>query len=302
VFRRPKGIEITIGGFFLIIALVVYTLINSNKPTPFEKCKDDLVSTATRKVESSSIPVEAIWGLSGLKIENVSPDKNLLMYSTPSFIVTASMGCNSVMALTWDAGKNVWRTEIIDPSNLTLDGARNRVYVSGREHITALSITDGKRLWQNASDNFVRNAHRVLVRGDGQVTVKANGDWFIDSTDGKLYENPVELGDSETDYRPTIDTHVLDIVDSISSYTVISNAVQANKLIYVLDADAQLHIIDREAGAEVGYIQFQRPEKKQLLYSPGAIGGSWLAVDNNRVAIYFQDTDTLSVYQMELPE
>jgi hypothetical protein len=259
----------------------------------------------------SSIPIEALWGSKGVKLENI--EQSLPMVSTPELLIAAREGCNEVAAFHLKTGNLAWKTEQDDPEqkrfnainypdNLALDYARHQLYVSGLDELRAISVGDGSTVWRNVSNEFSRNAHYMVIQNNGQLTVKTNHNWYLDSTSGDLSETPIVFETPTLNSTATVDPQVSKILSTLNDYRVISNAVRKNGVIYVLDSDAKLHLLNDKDAKEVGLIEFELPKKTELLYEPGAIGGSWVAVEENTIAIYFQDTDLLSVYKFNLPQ
>ncbi len=71
--------------------------------------------------------------------------------------------------------------------------------------------------------------------------------------------------------------------------------------VYALDLEARLHILDALSGAEQGYIQFEPAASGHDtdLLAGDSISSSLIVANNNIVAIYFGDTDMLSVYRID---
>lgn len=71
--------------------------------------------------------------------------------------------------------------------------------------------------------------------------------------------------------------------------------------VYVLDLGARLHVMDSVSGTEEGIIQFEpaAPGHDTDLFSSDSISSSMVVADNGIVAIYFGDTDQLSIFQIE---
>jgi hypothetical protein len=139
----------------------------------------------------------------------------------------------------------------------------------------------------------------VVLDDNGQLTVEANGDWSIDPNTGEL--SPIEVSTDYANSAPTPADIMRRYLSTIGSPSIASNVVTSNSIIYALDEHAQLHLIRSSDGTELGSIEFEPPVPTNLLYEPGAIGGSWLAVENDLVAIYFQDIGMLAVYELEMP-
>jgi hypothetical protein len=287
-------------GAFLLIARCSSTPLN---------CQAEIIQT--RKIIKSSIEIVQLWGRTGIYLENF--EKSLPMVSTSELLITAQHGCNEVTAFHLDTGEIVWKTPQDDPEkgeftainypdNLALDYARDQIYVSGFGEIRAIAVFDGRTIWRNVSNEFERNAHRVVINEDGQLTVNANRDWYIDPNSGVLSDLPIVIENTTSDFVATVDHQVSLILSKLSGYSVISNYVKQTEIIYVLDSNAKLHLLDANNGTEIGIIEFDQPKKTDLLYEPGAIGGSWLAVEEDILAIYFQDTDVLSVYKFNSPQ
>src|SRR5258708_7876639 len=74
-----------------------------------------------------------------------------------------------------------------------------------------------------------------------------------------------------------------------------SNVAEASGILYALDYNGQLWLFDVNSGETIGKVQFEEP-KGHLIMGPDALGGSYLAVTQNTLAIYFQDTHVLSTF------
>jgi outer membrane protein assembly factor BamB len=204
------------------------------------------------------------------------------------------------VALDWASGETMWITPVgeIQPQNIVLDSARNRVYVSGTRSVWALATEDGQILWSNGSERFVRNAHHVYVREDGQVMVALFDDLYIDPATGHLSSSPIQLDSDGYDNAPMLDMQSIRMFPAVQSNTVSSNFASVGNTLYFMDSNARLHFLDLNSGEEMETVQFEPPEETPLLMQSGSIGGSWLSVDGNRIAIYFQDSDQLSAYKI----
>jgi hypothetical protein len=249
----------------------------------------------SRRVEQTSISIRALWAVTGIHPRN-SHDSRLLV-STPNLVIAADSGCNRVMALNLETGAIVWdKAELFGPGHITLDEARQRIYVSSTQNITALSVTDGEVIWSNSSERFIRNAHAAFLHDDGQLTVEANeGDWAIDPDSGEL--SPTDLRTEPTE-RELAD----EVYAAIENTSIASNIVTSDGITFALDENAVLHLLDMSAGTTLGNITFTAPQPTELLYQPGGIGGSWLTIRGDNLAIYFQDTQLLAAYEVNLAE
>lgn len=120
--------------------------------------------------------------------------------------------------------------------------------------------------------NFVENY--LLVQKGGEVSRL----YVLDKSDGELLW---DLGET----------------------VLVSNVVESEGVVYALTHTARLLILNLATGELIHEIQFTIPEvtdyEEHLLTGPGLIGSSWLAVSENIVAVYFQDTETLSVMEIE---
>jgi len=293
---------------FLILATVI--ILVQSLPDWFTDSDSCTVSQSNtvRNIIETDIQVQGLWSLSGVPLENF--DSKQLMTSISGTVIVASTGCNSVMAIDVKSGDINWTHlpaqpdrkykygDLHQPRNLTLDIVNDAVYVSATNEIRAISVDDGGIIWANISDNFERNAHSVVIDENGQVTVSARGIWYIDPQTGALSDTPIEL---PARAKPSIDLQAVEIVSQVDDYYPISNIVTTDKYILLLDELARLNILDRNLSEEVYTIQFAEPEKTELLYEPGAIGGSWIALEDNVLVIYFQDTDVMSAYQILEP-
>ena len=270
-----------------------------------DKCKLH-ISDESREILESDIQLESLWSISGIPIENF--ESKDLMVSMSGSVIVASTGCDTVISFDGASGELNWKHlpinpedkfkygDLHQPRNITLDISRQAIYVSATNEIKAISVDDGSMIWSNVSDNFERNAHSVVIDEEGQLTVSAKGSWYINPDTGELSDYPINS--VPDDIQHTIDSIAMTIVDEIDDYYPISNIVSTNELVFVLDELARLHVIDKDSSVETHTIRFAMPEKTELLYEPGAIGGSWIAFDNNVIVIYFQDTDVLSAYQI----
>lgn len=75
---------------------------------------------------------------------------------------------------------------------------------------------------------------------------------------------------------------------------MVSNAAVYGDVVFVLDVSANLHLLQLADGVAVGNIQFEAPE------NPEDLETSWLAVSEDTLAIFFSDTETLSVMEIDL--
>ena len=255
--------------------------------------------TEARVVETSDFRVTTLWAIDGINIENFP--SSTLMVGTNGMIIAVDLSCERAIALDFPTGEVIWVTDNIPQSwNLTLDEGRGRIYISAVRQIQSLSILTGERIWVKGSEDFVRNSHVVELHDDGQLTVDANGERFIDPETGDLFDHPVGTNSSGFEQLSEDESNVELTHIDLNNFTIASNIVEFRGNLYVLDSDARLHLLSADGLEELGTIQFERPEPTDLLYEPGAIGGSWIAVDNDMVAIYFQDTDILAVYEVDL--
>jgi hypothetical protein len=301
------SIPIRLPGWLTAILLILFAVIFLSTGLPVVPPKCDIEQAPTRDVLNRTVPIESLWGVAGVQLENL--EHSLPMVSTPELLIVARMACNEVTAFDLHKGKIAWRAEqdnpeqkrvtaINLPENLTLDYTRNRIYVSGFDEVRAIDVSDGNTIWRTTSDQFTRNPHYVVIKADGQLTVSASGEWFINPETGELSETPLPHESEITTYTPTIDDYARQIVVNHADYRVISNIVRNHNTIYILDADARLHLLDADNGEETGLIKFEHPIRTNLLYAPGAIGGSWIAAEGNTLATYFQDSDMVSVYRL----
>ncbi len=92
-------------------------------------------------------------------------------------------------------------------------------------------------------------------------------------------------------------------MEDYEEHSIISNIIISNGVLYALDHRARLLLYSARTGQQLGMVEFQRPNRNEsdLLYQPGAIGGSELLIKDNRIAIYFQDSKTLSIYEFAPP-
>jgi outer membrane protein assembly factor BamB len=175
----------------------------------------------------------------------------------------------------------VWNIDpangVLGPSSLRLppytqlycDGVAYTIEV---RRIRAIAVPTGKPLWVTPTDE----------RGS-----------MIGYVDDCTEDNPLIVKWGA--WLTAVDRQSGRILWDLEDRLIISNVVVDNGLIYVLDADANLIVLNAKDGSLRGKVQFEPPKKSELLYEPGAIGGSSLAVNNSLIAIYFQDTHILSV-------
>src|SRR5690349_4663058 len=128
---------------FITIAILVFFILTwiADFPRPVD-CS--IEKSPVRPIIHSSIPIEALCGIKGGKLENF--EQSLPMISTPQLLITAREGCDEVTAFDLKTGNVAWKTEqddpeqkrfnaIYDPDNLALDDARQQIYVSGLDEI-----------------------------------------------------------------------------------------------------------------------------------------------------------------------
>lgn len=87
-----------------------------------------------------------------------------------------------------------------------------------------------------------------------------------------------------------------------SNEQIVSNfVVQRDKVIF-LDVNANLHIVEESSGNTFATIQFAPPVQKarDIANSTNMIGSSLLVSVDDMVAIYFGDTNIISVYRIEM--
>ncbi len=254
----------------------------------------EIKQTDSRVVEQSTLPVRELRAVSGIHPLNLSD--RILLVSTANLVIAADNGCNRVVALQPETGEVVWeKGELFTAHNLTLDETHQRIYVSATQNITALSVTEGEVVWSNSSESFIRNAHPVVLHDDGQLTVETNEDWAIDPDSSEL--SPADISSESTALQDELADRVHAIIGDPS---IASNIVTSDEITFVMDENATLHLLDLAESTALGNVVFTPPQPTELLYAPGAIGGSGLAVTGSRVAIYFQDTGVLAVYEVDV--
>jgi outer membrane protein assembly factor BamB len=240
-----------------------------------------------RNILSSSVSVIHLWTLTGVNIENFTD--STLLTNVRDALVLVDTACDSVVALDVFTGNEIWRTtgeHLEQARNMSIDWTRNVIYVSATRRITAVSLESGQIVWSNRDMVFDHNAHLVEIDANGALTVEAQGEWSINADTGELtyvgfINHTGTRAPSEIAWRK---------IESVA------NIIVANETIYALDKKANLRLIDPETSLVKGIIQFEAPSDGNKT----ALTGSWIAVVGDRVAIYFQDTDTLSLYQIEL--
>lgn len=312
-----------------------------------------------RAISSASFPMSHIWS-ARLFVDNGSATTPLV--STTDALIVGKF-CNKVVSLDIATGEIMWfSTSMRTPTSIIADDENTKLYVSHSGGISALSISDGTRVWSNESNIFIRNSHPIQEQPDTSlvVYVAGGGFWDIDPDTGQVerlsmlsddtiaffddiaftrkpganfveainiatgrslwevgglrrcclstfndvpqvLDNLLVLRWNQENTRPVvIDINTGQIVWQATNDMIISNIVVENEIVYALTAKAELLLISAQDGSTLGAIEFEEPEESRLLYQSGAIGGSWLNVKDNRLAIYFQDTNVLSVYEVDL--
>ncbi len=91
-------------------------------------------------------------------------------------------------------------------------------------------------------------------------------------------------------------------IEATDQNALVSNAIVSDGILYVLDSQARLLLLNAQTGKQKGIIEFRHPKQDPdgLLVRPGAIGGSLIAVQGNKVAIHFADTQSLMVIELDL--
>jgi outer membrane protein assembly factor BamB len=92
------------------------------------------------------------------------------------------------------------------------------------------------------------------------------------------------------------------LVWQTSTEQVVSNFVVQNDKVIFLDVDATLHIVEESSGNTFATIQFAPPfaNARDIANSGNVIGSSLLVSIEDMVAIYFGDTNMISVYRLEI--
>ena len=165
-----------------------------------------------------------------------------------------------------------------EPFDIDSDAiAFNREIFVSNDRSGTISVTDAETkevLWEfsfatlGCCDN--RNKHVIFTRQ--QIIMK-----IYDS----LYVFDKDSGDVEW---------------QIESPPIASNAVVDGELVYILDFSANLRLLSLDDGTEVGHIQFEAPQNERDLI------GSVVAAHDDVVAVYFQDTETLSILEIDMDD
>jgi outer membrane protein assembly factor BamB len=86
-----------------------------------------------------------------------------------------------------------------------------------------------------------------------------------------------------------VDKRTGNLIWSYISSTIVSNPVVNNSIVYVLDDNGTVLMLRVTDGVVVGNIQFEPPN------SAANLANSWISAWDGIVAVYFQDTQSLSV-------
>lgn len=271
---------------FSIILLLITSCINNN-----DRAECNNVTASPREIIDSNISLTPLWSITGLPIENFFG--NSLIESNNEVIFIASSACDAVFAINWIDGDVFWTTSQsignnisrLQPWNITLDIPRNRIYVSAKRRLFAVDAQSGAIIWINGVQELERNSHSVILDENGSLFVEANGDWSINPETGELTPTSLDFESSNL------------ISEILSENIIVSNVISNDETMYFLDSSGTLHI--QEIDAQIFHtIQFEPPQNNEVVFESGGIGGSWIAVNGNYIAIYFQDTDILSVYEV----
>lgn len=261
----------------IIISLLITSCGKSNKI----ECNQLIANS--REILSSSISLTPVWSIQGIPMENFLG--NSLIASDNDSIFIASSACDRVFALDWDNGDILWTSpqsianniSRLQPSHITLDTNRNRLYISATRRLFALDSLSGNVLWTNTSTELRHNGHRTILDEEGNVFFEEHNIFLIDPSTGNLTL-------ATSDFLPVINDFQIN-----SQNNIISNIVIHNNVIYFLDTSATLHIQNIDSDV-LQTIQFDLSQYVQL-------DASWITVKENYIALYFQDTDILSVYE-----
>lgn len=146
-----------------------------------------------------------------------------------------------------------------------------------RSNLTAVDVNTGNIFWQTDALHTY-SYHIQDIQLDNKVVVVDTG---LD-----LIAFSLESGD---------------LLWTTSEINLVGFSILTSGRLYVLDLSARLHIIDAISGSEYGYIQFEPPEAghDNHLFGGESISSSQIIANQNVIAIYFGDTDKLTVYQVE---
>ena len=220
-----------------------------------------------------------------------------------------------IYAIDANSGEVVWFNNsyknsgsIINPILLTHD----KLIAMGMSEVRQINIDTGEI---GAAINLYayqvfRGGYAWLIR-DGYLTA-------IDAITGNTYWQAVEVSPTSCCLRAvqTNDGVVIAIFDSsFTVYDQLSHEIRwknsdnkrvyyptlTEATVYTLDIHGSLRALDIFDGTEIGYVNFEPPAPGHEGHSSDGIGSSQLVADDNHLAIFFGDTDMLSVYHITLP-
>lgn len=111
-----------------------------------------------------------------------------------------------------------------------------------------------------------------------------------------IYENLLILKGAYSDQTLfAIDRMTGDLSWSLKHKGIISNIELDTSRLYFLDTEQTLHIIDAATGQIIKQVFFYQVDTADGEFSDD----SWISVDGDKIAIYFPDTLTLSVYRLK---
>ena len=142
---------------------------------------------------------------------------------------------------------------------------------SGRM-ISAIDYPSNEVLWSFSSNSIECCLDEHVVFTAQQVIVRIGGTLYVFDKDTGEVEWLVE------------------------SPSIASNPFISEDIVFILDSTANLRLLNLSDGTEIGNIQFEVP------HDPDEVEGSWIAISDNYVAIYFQDTKILSVMEVSLED
>lgn len=198
-------------------------------------------------------------------------------------LVVIDDGCRDTIGLNLLTGKQIWERDDMPSNAIVVDPIRDQIYITYGDRtktiLWALRPTTGQIIWSNP-DFDKKFKLRVDAQTDGDLLIYSDELYLLDPGTGKPNMNLGKVNFLQDDSWRTWD---------LGGSLPASNIIETEEYYYLLTEKAEFLILNRESGKVVDKIVFSAPQK------PGGIENSWISVQDDIVAIYFQDTNRLSV-------
>jgi outer membrane protein assembly factor BamB len=220
-----------------------------------------------------------------------------------------------ILAVSSVDGKILWAN---GTSQLT-NGDTPSIYLLPRG---ALLVENNSSLWSVdpatgdlQPPSIIHQADRALLYLDDMVFTRSSGTvqavntrtgerlWSVDVACGCQVDYPVVAGDilllQLDGHQTAIDWRIGKQLWAVRDHEIVTNTAVQKGIVYVMDSQARLLMLDVQSGKELGSVQFAGPGDANR---SATIDGSTLDVVNNLLAVYFADTQTLSMMQLINPK